>query len=234
MADLSRRSSAPELMDGPGVSPEVYRRCLADLASVNRWTLTHRATLRWLDGIADRLDAGAAPLSILDVGCGQGDLLRAIHRWAARRGVAVRLEGLDLNPASAEAAREVTPAAMGIAFRTGDVFTWQPATPPDLIVTSQFAHHLSDDEVVALLGWLERQALLGWFIADLQRHWFAYYGFRWLARVAGWHRIVRLDGTVSIARSFRRDEWQMLLARAGIVATVRWHVPFRLCVSRLR
>ena len=84
------------------------------------------------------------------------------------------------------------------------------------------------------MRWLERHAARGWFIADLQRHWFAYYGFRWLARLAGWHRIVRLDGTVSIARSFRRAEWQALLDRAGVDAGIRWHVPFRLCVSRLK
>ena len=220
-------------MDGPEVSSDDYRRCLADLAAVNRVTLTHGPTLRWLD----RVTAGwpsAAPLSILDVGCGQGDLLRAIHRWAQRRGRTVTLTGLDLNPASATAARDATPSGMAIAWRTGDVFAYAPSPRPDLIVSSQFAHHLGDDQVVELLRWLDRYAARGWFIADLQRHWFAYYGFRWLARLAGWHRIVRLDGTLSIARSFRRAEWRELLGRAGVEGEIRWHVPFRICVARAR
>jgi hypothetical protein len=72
----------------------------------------------------------------------------------------------------------------------------------------------------------------GWFIADLHCHTLPYYGFRLLCRAAGWHRIVRLDGTVSIARGFRPPEWRALLARSGLNASISWHLLFRLCVGR--
>ena len=166
--------------------------------------------------------------------CGEGDLLRAIRRWAGRRGLDARLEGIDLNPRSAAAARAATPDGAGIAYRTGDVFDFAPNPNPDFVVSSQFAHHLEDAELVRFLGWLERHAVRGWFIADLHRHALPYWGFRVLARAAGWHRIVRLDGTVSIARSFRRADWARLLAEAGVAAEIRWHFPFRLCVGRLK
>ena len=44
------------------------------------------------------------------------------------------------------------------------------------------------------------------------------------------------DGPISVARAFRRREWARLLDEAGVagVAEVRWHVPFRLCVGRLK
>jgi alkylated DNA nucleotide flippase Atl1 len=61
-----------------------------------------------------------------------------------------------------------------------------------------------------------------------------YYGFRVLAWIARWHRIIRTDGTISVARSFRRADWTRLLGEAGVDASVRWHVPFRLCVGRLK
>jgi alkylated DNA nucleotide flippase Atl1 len=48
-----------------------------------------------------------------------------------------------------------------------------------------------------------------------------------------WHRIVRIDGTISIARSFTKPEWLHLLERAGIQADVCWRPMFRLCVARL-
>ncbi len=35
--------------------------------------------------------------TLVDVGCGYGDLLRAVRRWARKRSVAIRLIGLDLN-----------------------------------------------------------------------------------------------------------------------------------------
>jgi 2-polyprenyl-3-methyl-5-hydroxy-6-metoxy-1,4-benzoquinol methylase len=230
---LALRSTQAELLDGDGVDAEEYARCLADLASVNRVTLTHLSTLRWLARAVAGLPPGAT-VAVLDVAYGDGDLLRAIHRWAVRRGIAVRLAGIDLNPVCAVAAQRATPATMAIDYRTGNVFDAEPEPRPDFIVSSQFTHHLADADVVRFLQWMERFAGRGWFIADLHRHVLAYYGFPLLARLFGWHRIVRLDGTTSIARSFRRAEWLALLAQAGIAAQVRWRFPFRLCVGRLK
>lgn len=230
--DLSARATLDEEMDAPGLDEAVYRRCLRDLAALNRLTMTHRATLQWLERVTKGLPEGAG-ISVLDVAYGQGDLLRAIGHWAAKRGLQARLLGVDLNPRSRVAAMAATPADQKIAFCTGDVFDFVPG-PVDFIVTSQFTHHLTGPEIVRLLGWLEAHAGRGWHIADLQRHWFAYYGFPLLARVMGWHRIVRQDGRISIARGFARAEWLELLAQAGIVAQVGWRFPFRHSISRLK
>ncbi|TDT41738.1 2-polyprenyl-3-methyl-5-hydroxy-6-metoxy-1,4-benzoquinol methylase [Halospina denitrificans] len=230
---LKERSTDPELMDDDDTSNADYNQCLADLTSVNRITRTHQPTLRWLDQAIRTLPANT-PITILDVACGQGDLLRMIHRFATQRNLRVTLQGLDLNPNSAIAARQATPSSMAITYYTGDVFTFTPEPPPDFIVSSQFTHHLSDSQVVSFLQWMEHHARHGWFIADLQRHPLAYYGYSLLARLARWHPIVRHDGAVSVARSFRRADWQALLAQAGIPADIRWHMPFRLCVGRLK
>jgi len=230
---LAERSTEAELMDNAGLSAAEYARCLRDLATVNRVTLTHGSTLRWLGRATRALPAGAT-VSVLDVACGGGDLLRAIRRWADRRGLHARLEGIDLNPRSTVVARAATPADAAIVFRTGDVFAYRPDPAPDFIVTSQFAHHLAETELIRLLAWLEAHAARGWYIADLHRHGFAHWGFPLLGRIAGWHPIVRHDGQVSIARSFRRTDWERLLAASGLTAEIRWHLPFRLCVGRLK
>ena len=232
--DLSARADLPEEMDAPDLDEAIYRRCLTDLAAVNRLTLTHGATLRWLTRATRGLKPGAE-ISVLDVAYGHGDLLRAIADWADKRGFQARLSGIDLNPRRAGAARAATrPGASAIDYRTGDVFTYAPDPHPDFIVTSQFTHHLADTQIVQLLGWLEENARRGWHIADLHRHAFAYYGYPVLARLMGWHRIVRRDGTISIARSFTRREWERLLAEAGLTAELRWHFLFRFSVSRLK
>jgi hypothetical protein len=88
--------------------------------------------------------------------------------------------------------------------------------------------------VVRFVRWLDGHAARGWFIADLHRHALAYYGFPLLARVAGWHRIVRQDGQISIARGFRRAEWEGLLAASGAAAEIRWRFPFRYTVGALK
>ena len=231
--NLSIRSTLPEVMDNDDISEVIYQRCLADLSSVNRVTFTHHPTLRWLARATKTLPANST-FSVLDVAYGQGDLLRAISRWAQRRGLQAQLSGIDLNPRSAIAARRATSPEMTINYQTGDVFSYTPATPPDFIVSSQFTHHLGDQDVVKLLTWFEKNALRGWHIADLHRHVIPYYGFRILAGVMGWHRIVGSDGTISIARSFRRQEWKAFLEQAGLQADISWHMAFRLCVSRTK
>jgi 2-polyprenyl-3-methyl-5-hydroxy-6-metoxy-1,4-benzoquinol methylase len=230
MIDLRQRSTELELMDQPQTSEVDHAAALADLARVNRVTFTHRPVLRWLDAATRDLQAGAT-VSILDVASGHGDLLRAIHRWGTGRGFVLDLRGIDLNPRSAVQSRAATPPGMDIAWLTCDVFEHTPMPPVDFIVTSQFTHHLDDSDVVRLLQWLDGHARCGWFIADLHRHRLAWLGFPILARLMRWHKLIRTDGTISIARSFRAAEWRALTAQAGVTAEIRWRLPFRLCVG---
>ncbi len=231
--DLSRRSALTELMDTEATDAADFARCLRDLATVNVVTLAHRPTLAWLNRAARALPPGA-PLSVLDVGFGEGDLLRHIHRWGARRGLALSLSGVDLNPLSTAAAIAATPPELGVRYVTSDVFAYRPDPRPDLVVSSLFTHHLPDPAVVEFLRWMDRVAVRGWFVNDLHRNAVSYHGFRLLSRAAGWHRFVRHDGPVSIARSFRRAEWRRLLAVAGVRAELRWRFPFRYCLGHLR
>lgn len=228
---LNVRSNAAEQMDTDCVDYADYQRCLRDLARVNTVTLTHRSMLAWLE----RETASLRQFSLLDVACGHGDALRRVRRWCERRGLDARLTGIDLNPWSTRAAREATPEGAAITYRTGDVFAFEPAKPFDFIISSQFTHHLTDEDVVRFIHWMEAHARRGWFIGDLHRHWFPYYGFGLLAWLMRWHTFVLSDGRISIARSFVAADWRRLLRAAGLTegaASVRWHMPFRLCVER--
>jgi len=228
--DFSRRASPrelPEWMDGD-CGYEEFRDCLRSLETVNRWLRGYRPTLSWLERLPRGLDR---PMHIVDVGSGGGDYLRQIARWARRRNVAVKLTGIDLNPYAARAASESTPEGLGITWLTCDALTYRPEAPIDAIVSSLLAHHLEDEEIVALLKWMEATARGGWFINDLERA-------AWTSRLFGWmrwHPIVRHDGPVSFRRAFRKDDWLRLLEAADIpraAATVEHWRPGRLCVGR--
>lgn len=227
---FAARSAAQEWMDAPDLDPAELARCLDDLAVVNSATLARAPTI----GFMRRAARGRDRLSVLDVGYGQGDMLRRVARWGRRRGIGLTLDGVDLSRASAVAARAATPDWMEIEYRTGDVFD-EPAGSVDLVISSLFTHHLNDATVVRFLRWMERTARVGWFVNDLHRHLVAYHGFKALSAAAGWHPMVRHDGPVSVARSFTRRDWERLLGEAGLadVARVQWRLPFRYCVSRL-
>ncbi|PAX07516.1 methyltransferase domain-containing protein [Sphingomonas lenta] len=225
---LAVRATAEELMDAADLDPATYARVVGDLAKVNTVTLARRPTLAFLK----RAMTGRRTLRLLDVGFGDGDMLRSIARWAVQHDVAAELVGVDLNHRSELAARAHTPAHLPIRYVTGDYADMGGGW--DVVVSSLVAHHMTHDQLVAFLRFMEGHAR-SWFVNDLHRHWFAYTGYPLLARVAGWHPIVRYDGKLSIARSFRPGEWRDLLDEAGVEgARVFRAFPFRLCVERLR
>jgi SAM-dependent methyltransferase len=229
MRSLRTRALEEEQMDDPALPPEVYDRVLSDLARVNRWTSAARPTLSFLK----RGARGMKRFRLLDVGFGEGGMLRLIARWAKRADIEAELTGVDLNPKSAAAARAATPADIAIDWRTGD---YRDLGRFDFVISSLVAHHMSPDELRGFLRWMEANAERGWLINDLHRHRFAHTGYPFLARLLGVHRIVREDGQLSIARSFRPGEWPAILSEAGVedVARVKRFFPFRLCVERLR
>lgn len=235
MAHLRHRSRAPELMDGEDITQQDFAACVEDLARVNTLTLARPPTLAFIDR-ALGATTGNRILTIVDVGFGAGDMLRAVARQIERKGRKARLIGFDINPRSEPVARRLTPQSMGIDFRTGDVFAMDEDEPIDLVISSLVTHHMEDTAILRFLGWMEQRARLGWFVNDLHRHWFAYHGFRLLADAMRWHPFVRHDGPLSIARSFRRNEWEGMLDAASLsgLARVRWRFPFRYCVERTK
>src|SRR5688572_2076156 len=166
---LAERRVASELMDDPALGAENYHAVLADLAKVNRVTFAYRPTLAFLGRAVGR----RTRFRLLDVGFGDGDILRAIARWAQRRGIPAALTGIDLNPRSVAAA-EVTPSpGAPIRFLTGD-YAELAGEGFDCVVSSLVAHHMTDDEMAAFLRFMEREVAAGWFVNDLHRHEFAY------------------------------------------------------------
>lgn len=225
---LAVRALDDEQMDAADLDLAVYARVLTDLGKANRVTLAARPTL----GFMRRATEDRARVRVLDVGFGDGGMLRRIALWAARRGIAAELTGVDLNPRSIAVASAATDPALGIRYVTGD---YRGMGGFDVVISSLVAHHMAETELIAFLAWMERHAARGWFVNDLHRHHLAYLGYPLLAAACRWHPIVRADGRLSIARSFRAHEWRALLARAGVIdARVFRAFPFRLCVERLR
>src|SRR5207244_2184354 len=99
----------------------------------------HRLT-GYHDFFLERIRPGE---SVLDVGCGKGELA---HDLAFRGGA--RVTGIDVSPVSLAIARERF-AAPGLDFAEGDVLTWRPEQSFDVVVLSNVLEHIADR--VALL-----------------------------------------------------------------------------------
>lgn len=229
---LPGRIHEEELMDTEVVPKADLARCLRDLSRVNALSMGYRPTLHWLDRAVDGRDR----VTIVDIGCGYGDMLRQVERWAARRGVEVDLLGIDLNPTTIRIAAEATPDASNIRWEVMNLFDMPKDRRPDIVISSLFAHHLGDAELLDFVRWLDRNCRVGWFINDLHRHWISAWGLTLIFAVWPVHRFVRNDGPVSVRRAFVRGDLNRVAEAAGLPSdglTLRWWFPFRFGFGRL-
>jgi SAM-dependent methyltransferase len=232
--DLKQRSQESEWLDREDLDPTELEHVLSDLARFNQTFFGHYPLLRWLDKAVSGQPT-AAP-TLVDVGCGYGDVLRAIRRWSRRRGLDIALLGVDLNRETIRIARAATDSADQIDFQVGNAFDLASAAPVDFMISSLVTHHLTDREIVEFLRLMERAARGGWAICDLQRSRFLYHFIGISGRLGRLHPIVVQDGQISVARSLTRADWTQRIAEAGIPQTevsIGWFL-FRFLIGRLR
>lgn len=233
-ASLAAPIEAEEEMDAVELAPARYAKVLADLSRINALTLAARPTLGFLERVRTR-GIGSRPWRILDVGFGAGDMLARIARWGDRRGVALDLAGVDLNPKSASVAE----ARLGGGARlvTGD-YRDLAGEGWDIVMSSLVTHHMTPAQRTEFLRFMEREAARGWLVNDLHRQRLPFAGYPLLATLAFVDPIVRRDGQLSVGRSFRRTEWAAMLSEAlpDVARDCRIFrsFPYRLCVERLR
>jgi SAM-dependent methyltransferase len=238
MLDFSKRDTTPELMDTEAVDYADFRKCLAELARANELSLAYRPTLAFFRRLAreGRFPRGR-PLLVLDAGSGYGDMGRKLDGWAKKRGVAVEIIGVDMNPWSARSAAEATDPKRPLRWVTANLFDYRAEGGADIIISSLFTHHLPDPLLIHFISWMEENARIGWFINDLERHPLPYYFLKYAFWLTRRHRFMQHDAPVSVASAFKKQDWERSLAEAGIpkgVVRIEPWFPFRLCVSRLK
>ena len=215
-------------MDDLTLASDALRQNLDELETINTWLGGYRVVLSALGRLRARFPT-ARPLRLADLGSGGGDTLRHIARWARRQHVAVELVGIDANRFMLDYAAAKARDFPEISFRQLDIFGPEFREQPfDIITCSLFCHHFSDEALVTLLRQLRAQATLAVVINDLHRHPLAYYSIKGLTRLFGGSHLVQNDAPLSVARAFTRQDWQLLLARAGIEKyELRWQWAFR-------
>jgi hypothetical protein len=219
-------SLGDELLDHPDADPGAVATSLRCIAVANRWFGGWWAVRRGLERVTER-SPGKPRLTLLDIGCGMGDLTARAVGWGARRGLEIVPIGLERHRTAAGLAR-----GHGIATMLGCAGALPIAEKSvDLIIASQLAHHLTPEAIVAFCQAADRLARRGVVIADLRRSRWASAGFWIGSRVFGFDAATRSDGLTSIRRGFGPAELAALLARAGVSATVERTLGFRLVAT---
>ena len=169
------------------------------------------------------------PLTVADLGCGGGDMLKLMAHWARKRGRPVQFTGIDANGWIVDYARQNTADYPEITYRQLDIFSPEfRELRFDVVTGTLFCHHFTDEQLLETFSGLRQQTRLGVVINDLHRHPLAYHSISLLTRWFSKSYLVRNDARLSVLRSFRRNELLDLFRRAGWEnSRLTWNWAFR-------
>jgi len=208
----------------------------------HRYALTGLRRLNLVSGVCRQLckeliryshSRGVASLRVLDIASGGGDVPFGLWKLARKRGLDLRILGLDVSAAACEFAMEqCRPAGRSIVFEQCDVTRDFIPSGFDVVTCSLFLHHLTYDQASSLLM---KMAAAGRLLLanDLRRCATGYLMAQLACRCLTRSPIVRYDGPQSVANAFTATEMRELCMAAGLVdATVHKAWPCRLLVRR--
>jgi flavin-dependent dehydrogenase/SAM-dependent methyltransferase len=226
---FASRSYEAELLDAPDIPKELLFQNLRELDVVNRTLGGHAITLA---GIRRLINDKTKTYVIADIGCGGGDALLAIARWAKKNDYQVKLIGVDINADAIAYMKEqckAYPEISGVACSYESFFEIHQTV--DIMHCSLFCHHLTNQQLIELFELINKHTAIGFIINDLQRHWFAYYSIKFLTRVLNGSSLVKNDAPLSVLRGFKRKELEYLLREGKAAnASIKWKWAFRYLV----
>ena len=229
--DFSKRSYQKELLDRSDIPFEDIERNMRELDFINTWLGGHAISLSGLK----QLVIGRKRVSICEIGCGGGDNLRALSSYCRRQHIQLQVTGIDNNSHCIAVAQQrwTEGNAKWVHSDYRDVLFGEEK--PDIIFSSLFCHHFTEEELVLMLNWMDQSARNGWYINDLQRHRLAYHSIRRLTAWFSRSYLVKNDAPLSVLRGFTRREWEDILQKAGIAAySIQWKWAFRWLIVRQR
>lgn len=227
--DISKRSNQPELMDEQDLQEKELEDILNDLDKVNRllggFKITEEGVLKILTS-----SCFAQPVKILDVGCGNGSMLKQIARMGRSKGIKMNLIGIDNNEKSLHIARRNTAEYPEISYKVVDITSAERKEigDVDLVMCTLTLHHFKDEEIVQLLRTFSEVSSMGVIINDLHRSRWAYFLFSIFGSFFLKNPIAKKDGLTSILKAFKKEELkrfgQHLQVRKQIIS---WKWAFR-------
>ncbi len=197
-----RRVTTAEHLDDAGADRASVARSLRDLRGINAGSAA-RSPIATSCG-ASRT---GSDVSVLDIGTGTSDLLESID---VRRkiGADLKLDHLAYGAALARdpSIRRVAANALSLPFRDASV---------DVVTSSHFFHHFSDEENVEIFRESLRVARIGVCVSDTRRHWLPLIFVHALSATPLWGRITRHDAPASVRQGYTAAEAAAIAAQAG-------------------
>ncbi|MCG9793296.1 methyltransferase domain-containing protein [Flavobacterium algicola] len=198
------RTTEEEIMDDFSLEGEELRDALDKIASINQLLGGNQLTLQ---GVKQLISEKKRKLTIVDVGCGNGDMLRTLADYGAKNNLELDLIGIDANAFTINHAVALSKQYPTISYQCIDIFEKEfQELQYDIVLCTLTLHHFKTDQINYLLQLFAKQAKIGIVINDLHRTSIAYRLFQAVCFVFRLNRMSREDGLVSILRGFKKKE----------------------------
>tara|TARA_B100000768_G_scaffold53639_1_gene52138 strand:- start:815 stop:1525 length:711 start_codon:yes stop_codon:yes gene_type:complete len=226
LIDTSSRSSAAEMMDDFTIEGSVLRDTLDKLETINRLLGGNSATLKGVKKILLK-SSKTKTITIVDLGCGHGDILRDVAKFGRKNSYKFKLIGIDANNAAIDYAKSLSKDYPELSFETIDIFSEDfKKQTYDVVLCTLFLHHFKNNEIIPFLKSTVQKASIGVIVNDLHRHKLAYYLFKMIGLFIK-NKMVREDGLTSVLRAFKRNELETILTKTGVNFSIQWKWAFR-------
>lgn len=221
------RSEKQEIMDDPNLDLLTLKDVFIDINKVNTILNGYAVTLKAIEKMLDTHPQNS--YTLMDLGCGDGDMLKQIAHYFKARTASLNLIGIDLNENAIKIATENCKAFPNISFLRQDVLTWDTDAPScDILLCTLTMHHFSEEEISIFLKKIIQLPRIGIIINDLQRSKLSYFLFKVFSTVFIRTDIAKYDGLLSIKRAFTKLE---LIAYSKefphITHQIKWKWAFR-------
>ncbi|AFL82164.1 methyltransferase family protein [Aequorivita sublithincola DSM 14238] len=222
------RSIQAEIMDDLDFQGEEMKHLLDDLKNVNKWLGGNSITI---DGLKELLKnhPNDKILTILDIGCGDGELLRKCTDFGKKNNFNFKCIGIDFNQNILEIAENRSSNYPNLTFKKVDVFLEEELIPNcDIALCTLFLHHFSNEQIENLLKTILKKTEIGLIVNDLQRSKQAFFLFKIVSKLFLKTKTARHDGLVSIARGFKKNELEAISTTiSNQKSTIHWRWAYR-------
>jgi 2-polyprenyl-3-methyl-5-hydroxy-6-metoxy-1,4-benzoquinol methylase len=227
MINFSTRSYKKELLDNDNIPFADIQQNMKELNIINSYLGGHKITIAGLKKIISGQSLNK-PISVCEIGCGGGDNLKALDNYCRQNKINATFIGIDIKPECIAFAKHQYPL-LNAEWITNDYQLVDfMAKKPDIIFSSLFCHHFTEEELSPMLLWMKKNAVVGFFINDLQRHPLAYYSIKFITQLFSKSYLVKNDAPLSVARGFTKKEWNKIFNPAGISQySITWKWAFR-------